>query len=274
MRAGLVVSVLVRFIGVIKKLMRTVLNFISAFVVAVCIVVAILFIILYATGTVHYVLDPLDTFFERARVGQLVGLSSESSALPPTWTPRVTFVPTVVSSGTPTVASSDLPLSTPSIAVVATDSSETNDDNATLVSEEFPSPTPSLSATEPPMPTSSSQAYPTPEPLYVLEDLLGGPDCDYVGFSGTVWDVEGAGHEGVRIELFNDAQYKRSVLTDQNGLYELIIDTSPQSHLEGNWHIRVLENKVQVSNEIIVVMSSTCEEDDLTRFVANFKRTQ
>jgi len=258
---------------VIKKLMRTALNFISAFVVAVCIVVAILFIILYATGTVHYVLDPLNAFVERVKFGRLVGLPSEPSSLPPTWTPRVTFVPPVVPSETPQGASSPLAANTPSIAVAATNSVEANDE-ATVAVVESTTTTAGLLSTETPVPSNPSPSLPTPEPLYVLQDLLGGPDCDYVGFSGTVWDVEGSGREGVRIELFNDAQYKRSVLTDQNGLYEVIIDTSPQPHLGGNWHIRILENKIQVSNEIIVVMSSSCEEDDLTRFVANFKRTQ
>lgn len=252
------VLILVCFIGVgnTQKLMRTALNFISAFIVAVCIVVAILFIILYATGTVHLVLDPLNSFVEREKFGQLLGLPSESSSLPPTWTPRVTFVPSVVPSQTPEAASSPLPVNTPSIAAVATN------------------PTAGLVSTETPVPSNSSASLPTPEPLYALQDLLGGPDCDYVGFSGTVWNVDDSGREGVRIELFNDAQYKRSVLTDQNGLYEVIIDTSPKPDLQGNWHLRVLENKIQVSNEIIVVMSSTCEEDDLTRFVANFKRTE
>lgn len=254
------VLILVCFLGVgnTQKLMRTALNFISAFIVAVCIVVAILFIILYATGTVHYVLDPLNDFVERVKFGQLLGLPSESSSLPPTWTPRVTFVPSVVPSQTPEATSSPLAANTPSIAVAATNSAETNDE-ATV-------PAAGLLSTETPVPT--------PEPLYALQDLLGGPDCDYVGFSGTVWNVDDSGREGVRIELFNDAQYKRSVLTDQNGLYEIIIDSSPQPDLEGNWHIRIIENKIQVSNEIIVVMSSSCEEDDLTRFVANFRRTQ
>lgn len=253
--------------------MRTALNFLSAFVVAVSIVVAILFIILYATGTVHYVLEPLNDFVERANFGQLVGVSSESPALPPTWTPRVTFVPTVVSEETPQVLSSPFAANTSPVVVATRSSSEPNDEatvavvqSATLV------PTATLLPTE--VPVDLSDPAPTPEPLYVLQDLLGGPDCGYVGFSGSVWNVDGSGREGVRIELFNDDQYKRSVLTDQNGLYEVIIDTKPQLELEGNWHIRVLENKVQVSNEIIVVMSSTCEEQDLTRFVANFKRTQ
>lgn len=253
--------------------MRTALNFISAFVVAVCIVVAILFIILYATGTAHYVLDPLNRFVERVEFGQLVGLPSESSGLPPTWTPRVTFVPPVVSSETPRASSSPLAANTPSVVVATTNSAEGNDE-ATVAQSATPSATAGLLSTQTPVSSNSSRSLPTPEPLYVLQDLLGGPDCDYVGFSGTVWDAEGSGREGVRIELFNDAQYKRSVLTDQNGLYEVIIDTSPKPDLEGNWHIRIIENKVQVSNEIIVVMSSTCKEDDLTRFVANFKQTQ
>lgn len=256
--------------------MRTALNFISAFIVAVCIVVAILFIILYATGTVHLVLDPLNSFVERAKFGQLLGLPSEPSGLSPTWTPRVTFVPSVVPSETPQAASSALPVNTPSIAVAGTNSAQVNDEATAVVESatSVPLPTAGLLSTEPPVPSNPSPSLPTPQPLYVLQDLLGGPDCDYVGFSGMVSDVDDSGREGVRIELFNDAQYKRSVLTDQNGLYEVIIDTSPQPHLEGNWHIRVLENKVQVSNEIIVVMSPSCEEDDLTRFVANFKRTQ
>ena len=259
--------------------MRKTLNFISTFVVALCIVAAIVFIILYATGTAHNVLDPLGDALERGNVGELVGLSTPQAGLPPTWTPRVTFVPTLSAPETPESTSAQPtspPVPTQTPIVKPTNTPEAND-VATVTGTQSATglPTATLLPTDTRSPADRSLPTATPQPLYMLSELLGGPDCEYVGFSGTVSNLDGSGREGVKVELFNDFDDRQSVITNEKGLYEVVIDNSPQSHLEGNWHIRVLEDNIQVSNEIIVVMSSSCEEsDDLTRFVANFTRTK
>ncbi|MGB0388401.1 MAG: hypothetical protein ACPGWR_26575 [Ardenticatenaceae bacterium] len=272
--------------------MRQTFSFVIAFLMALSIVAAIVLIILYATGTAHYVFDPVGEALERGNAGEWIRLSSSSGGLPATWTPRVTHVPTFPSSLTPkaskTPEGSNTPKPTktarPTVTLILQKSRTTEtpepDDEATIVATQRataePSVTsPSESATNTPSPTKPAPPTTTPEPLYVLSELLGGADCQYVGFSGRVRGSDDRPREGITVELFNDSDYNQLLVTDQQGFYETMLDNQPRTDLAGNWHIRLLEEEIQVSHEIIVVMSESCENsDDLTRFVANFTRTK
>lgn len=136
-----------------------------------------------------------------------------------------------------------------------------------------PTPVPPPPTEVPPTPTP--QPTPTPTPLYILTELLGGPDCGYSGISGTVRNPDGTARVGVQLEVFNEYGYRLQPVTNANGFYEAFLDTRPRADLAGPWHIRVLEGGEQQSNEIIVVLSSTCTNaTDVTKVVANFLRTQ
>lgn len=127
--------------------------------------------------------------------------------------------------------------------------------------------------TNTPPPTPTPEPSPTPQPLYVLSDLRGGPDCGYVGISGTVFNMDGTPRQGVTVEVFNEFGYRQALTTNQAGFYEAFLDTQPRPELAGYWHIRILEGGIQQSNENVVLMSGTCTSGE-TRFIANFYRTQ
>ncbi|MBA3534617.1 MAG: carboxypeptidase regulatory-like domain-containing protein [Ardenticatenales bacterium] len=132
---------------------------------------------------------------------------------------------------------------------------------------------PPVAPTERPAPTSTPAPSPTPLPLYVLAELLGGPNCQYSGISGTIRNNDGSPRAGTTVEVFNETGYKQTLTTDAAGFYEAFLDSKPREDLKGFWHIRILEGTVQGSNEIVVVMSGDCTSGE-TQFVANFYRSQ
>ncbi len=128
-------------------------------------------------------------------------------------------------------------------------------------------PTPTLPPSPIPLPTA------TPLPLYVLAELLGGPNCGYSGISGTVRGADGAPLPGVTVSVFNEFGYAQEPVTDANGVYQVYLDSQPRPDLAGPWHIRVLEGGVQQSNEIVVLMSGSCTAGE-NEFIANFYRSR
>jgi hypothetical protein len=138
-----------------------------------------------------------------------------------------------------------------------------------------PPPTNTPEPTNTPLPTPTPLPTATPIPLYVLNELLGGADCTYSGVSGTIRNENQTVRAGVTVEIFNERAYFQRVFTNQSGDYQLVLDSNRRQDWAGNWHIRIMENNIQQSNEIIFVMTLGCtDEFDLTRIVANFQRTQ
>lgn len=138
-----------------------------------------------------------------------------------------------------------------------------------------PAPTNTPEPTNTPLPTPTPPPTATPVPLYVLNELLGGADCTYSGVSGTIRNQNQTVRGGVTVEIFDERGYFQRVFTNQAGDYELALDSNRRQDWAGNWHIRIMENNIQQSNEIIFVMTPGCiDQFDLTRIVANFQRTQ
>lgn len=135
-----------------------------------------------------------------------------------------------------------------------------------------PPPSPPPPPPPPPSPPPPAPS-PTPLPLYVLSDLRGGPNCNYAGIAGTVRNQDGSPRSGVTVEVFNEFGYIQSPVTNEAGFYEALLDVQPREDLAGLWHIRVLEEGVQRSNEIIVQMSGSCTSGE-TQFLADFYRSQ
>lgn len=217
-------------------------------------------------------------------------VESAGALIPATWTPRATATATTTPTPSNTPIPTEEPSATPTFelatetpepdyaATIAAAQSATPFATSTPVPPPAP-PVPSFptvppAPTVPPVPTNTRAPSPTPQPLYVLSELLGGPDCAYSGISGTVRNVDGSPRPGVTVEVFNEFGYIQAPVTNNEGRYEVFLDSRPRPDLAGSWHIRVKENGVQGSHEIIVIMSSGCTGSDLTKFIANFYRTQ
>ncbi len=278
------------------KLGEEQLNIGIALVGVTCAVALLLFGVIGASGVAAPALRAAGIVAD-GRSGQPTptpeGLGAQ---LPPTWTPRATATATNTATPAPTETPTIEPTATegePTVtftpepdyaATVAAAQSATPVIPPTAIPQPAPPappapppappappapPVPPVPTSPPPPPTA------TPPPLYVLSDLLGGPDCGYTGISGTVYNRDGTVRPGVNVEVFNEFGFKLAPVTNASGFYEAFLDSKPRGDLAGPWHIRILENGIQNSNEIIVVLTGGCEGgNDLTKVIANFYRTQ
>lgn len=219
--------------------------------------------------------------------------------LPPTWTPRATNTPTATPTPPPTATppppASETPAPSPTLEEGAT---EEPDFAATIAAAQSatpppapppppatsipappapvappPPPAPTSIPAPPPPPTSTPSPVPTPLPTYVLAELLGGPNCGESSISGTIRNVDGTARTGVQVQVFNEFGYLLSPVTDGAGRFYAFLDSRPRADLAGPWHIRVMEDGIQASNEYVVIMSGSCTAGE-NFFVLNFYRTR
>lgn len=264
------------------------LNVGIAMVGATCLVAVLLFGLLGITDAAKPMLAAAG-IVETGSAGQPTPTVEALSQLPPTWTPRATPTATTTPTQRPTFTPEPTQTETPGIP---TETATPEPDYAATVAAAQsatpvipPTPVPPIAPPPPVIPTSppppvvpTSPPPPptaTPQPLYVLSQLLGGPDCAYTGISGTVYSRDGVPRSGVTVEVFNEFGFRIAPVTNNNGFYEAFLDSQPRADLAGPWHIQVLENGIRNSNEIVVILTGTCtNSSDLTKVVADFYRTQ
>lgn len=273
------------------KLSEEQLNVGIAIVGATCAVAVLLFGLLGMTDAAKPVLAAAG-IVENGSAGQPTPTVEALSQLPPTWTPRATST----STSTPTARPTDTPAPTATETVgIPTETATPEPDYAATVAAAQsatpvipPTPIPPAPPPPPVIPTSPPAPPPpplptsppppptaTPQPLYVLSQLLGGPDCGYTGISGTVYSRDGVPRAGVTIDVFNEFGFRLAPVTNNSGFYEAFLDSKPRGDLAGPWHIQVVENGVKNSNEIVVILSGSCTNgSDVTKVVADFYRTQ
>ena len=202
--------------------------------------------------------------------------------LPPTWTPLPTNTPTPTRTPRPT--RTPTPTDTPTPTITATP-----DVAATLTAlpTETPEPTvevdvvPSPPAPPPPPPPPPPGPPPppppptaTPTPLYVLTRLEAGPSCTWVGFFGYVYNADGRPRPNVQVKVFNEFGYEQTATTQQDGYWEVFLDSKPRADLAGAWHLVVMEDGKRASEEIAVIMSRDCNApEQLTKFRADWQRS-
>jgi hypothetical protein len=273
------------------KLTEEQLNIGLIIVGSLCGVAVLLFGLLGATDAAKPVLAAAG-IVENGSGAQPTPTAEAVSQLPPTWTPRATSTPTLTPTERPTNTPEATLTETPGIptatltpepdyaATVAAAQSATPVIPPTPIPPP-PPPAPVIPTSPPPPPPPPIPTSPpppptaTPPPLYILSDLLGGPDCSYTGISGTVYNRDGSPRAGATVEVFNEFGFRLAPVTNNNGFYEAFLDSRPRADLAGPWHIQVLENGVRNSNEIVVILSGSCTNStDLTKVVANFYRTQ
>lgn len=212
-----------------------------------------------------------------------------AATLPPTWTPQPTETPTPTRTPRPTETPTATPTGTPT-------DTPTPDAAATLTALPTETPTatpePPLPVDAPPSPSSgnggSTVSRPppppppppptaTPTPLYALDFLGAAPSCDWVGFYGYVYNADGRPRPNTVVRVFNEFGYppvgERDQMTNNEGRWELFLDSRPRADLAGSWHLVVIEGGERASNEIVVLMDSGCASGQFTKFNANWQRT-
>jgi hypothetical protein len=106
------------------------------------------------------------------------------------------------------------------------------------------SPEPTVEKSPVPTYTPTAESAPPvpvtePAPAYQLRDApLAGPDCDWTGFFGTVWDATGQPQAGVQIGIWDENDNLIAIsISGPDGKYERQISEKP---LAGTWALRVL----------------------------------
>ncbi len=157
--------------------------------------------------------------------------------------------------------------------VVATGKQSAQHATTTFAVAFDPTPTPIVVQIETLLATATPETGGDAFSLYRLTSTLGGVDCTYYGFFGTVQNANGTPRAGVNILVFREgASESQMATTNDEGFWEIVIARSSEDVLPGLWHLVIVEQSVRVSDEIALDMPASCEEGRPNKFKIDWQR--
>ncbi|GAP62960.1 hypothetical protein ARMA_1383 [Ardenticatena maritima] len=136
-----------------------------------------------------------------------------------------------------------------------------------------PTPTPIVVQIETLLATATPETGETPFPLYRLTSTLGGIDCTYYGFFGTVQNADGSPRAGVNVLVFREGSSESQMaVTNDAGFWEVVVARSQEDVAPGLWHLVIVEQSVRASDEIALDMPASCEEGRPNKFKVDWQR--
>lgn len=75
------------------------------------------------------------------------------------------------------------------------------------------------------------------------------------------------------MRVFNEFGFERTATTNNDGYWEVFLDSQPRADLAGSWHLVVLEGGERVGSEIVVRMGPDCTSGRPTKFKADWQRS-